>query len=489
MGAIVLQGDVRTALRALPEKCVQCVVTSVPYYGLRDYGTATWEGGDPACEHVVGEIRTGMGLAKLGEKYRGGGHKQGKVGKLYAKTQCPHCGAVRVDEQIGQEATLDAYVAELVAVFGEVRRALRDDGALWLNIGDTVSGGGNGGGGSFAISNVRAAALGVDKNIGRDCPRDLGTGLKPKNIMFVPTRVAQALQTDGWYVRRMLPWLKRNPMPDSAKDRPTSTIEWVFYITKSAKVFFDYEGAKRKSSDGTHPRAARNGQENAVSTLPKTTEPGRGVKNNSSMNAALQVMPLMRAFRDSDLFFDALSERPFGLIFDEDGEPLALDVTTQSYREAHHATFPTKLVDPLIRASTSEHGRCSVCGSPYRRIVEKGEPNLAHQIASGADPSGNYTGQAQKAYDGTGAQNASDVKRRVLAGMIERRTIGWEPTCAHTDAKPIPCLVLDPFGGSGTVGVVANRLGRDAILVELKPEYVEMAERRIEDDEIKRGAK
>jgi DNA modification methylase len=135
----LLQGDCRDVLDGLPERSVHCVVTSPPYFGLRDYGTASWVGGDAACDHVVGEIRTGLGMAKLGERYSGGGHKASAPKPMMAKDVCPKCAAVRADQQIGLEATPAAYIETMVGVFRQIWRVLRDDGVAWLNLGDSYN--------------------------------------------------------------------------------------------------------------------------------------------------------------------------------------------------------------------------------------------------------------------------------------------------------------------------------------------------------------
>ncbi len=137
----ILEGDVMEQLRTLADESVQCVVTSPPYWGLRDYGTGTWTGGDQDCGHVAATIRTGLGLAALGERYRGGGHKQGQVTELQFRDVCALCGAVRIDQQSGLEKTPEEYIAKMVAVFAEVRRVLRRDGTCWMNMGDSYRGG------------------------------------------------------------------------------------------------------------------------------------------------------------------------------------------------------------------------------------------------------------------------------------------------------------------------------------------------------------
>jgi hypothetical protein len=144
--------------------------------------------------------------------------------------------------------------------------------------------------------------------------------------------------------------------------------------------------------------------------------------------------------------------------------------------------MPEALVEPCILAGTSAHGCCAACGAPFERIVETGAPDLAHQQACGGDAAGEYHGQSTKGHAAAGVQDASAVKARILAGLAERRTVGWRQTCDCPSEPPVPCTVLDPFGGAGTTGMVADRLGRDAILIELNPSYAAMAQARITRD-------
>ena len=200
--ALIINGDARRL--PLADESVQCVVTSPPYWGLRDYG---------------------------------------------------------VPGQLGLEPTPGEYVARMVEVFREVRRVLRDDGVCWLNLGDTYAGGGNGGGGSFAQDGIRRAEPGTDKNKAmRYGPRGAMDGLKPKDLVGIPWRVAFALQDDGWYLRAECIWHKPNPMPESVKDRPTKAHEQVFLLTKSARYFYDAEAvseAATQSSGGWQSRQAK----------------------------------------------------------------------------------------------------------------------------------------------------------------------------------------------------------------------------------------
>jgi DNA modification methylase len=237
----LIQGDSLTVLKTLPERSVDCVVTSPPYWGLRDYGTASWEGGDAACDHRRTSIWTRGNLANAAIS-DGGNRKQSDrtdndrsipFGKV-----CGKCGAtVRKDEQIGLEPTPAEYVAKLVAIFAEVRRVLRDDGTLWVNLGDSYA---------------RDAGKGQHK------PGDTGkqnyiigsAGSPPpcelpgKNLIGIPWRVAFALQADGWYLRSDIIWHKPNPMPESVTDRPTKAHEYIFLLSKSARYFYDIDAIR-----------------------------------------------------------------------------------------------------------------------------------------------------------------------------------------------------------------------------------------------------
>jgi DNA modification methylase len=236
VGVELLLGDCLDVLPTLPEKSVQCVVTSPPYFGLRDYQTASWVGGDPECTHLVGRITRG-GLSEF---------QASKPGSLLmaAKSVCPHCGAIRKDSQIGLESTVGDYVAALVAVFRQIKRVLRDDGTVWLNLGD-----------SYATSLpgnkpfTTALSSGLPNSIENQEMRRAGQslldktklGVKPKSLLGIPWRVAFALQDDGWILRSDIIWQKPNPMPESIKDRPTKSHEYVFLLSKEDESYLDHE--------------------------------------------------------------------------------------------------------------------------------------------------------------------------------------------------------------------------------------------------------
>jgi DNA modification methylase len=311
MTVTIHRGDCREVLRELPAESVHCVVTSPPYFGLRDYGVAG---------------------------------------------------------QIGLEPTPDAFVAEMVAVFAEVRRVLRKDGTVWLNLGDSyVAAGGGGesrmielyGRDAEACRGIHSAAGNGQTSGGKGA---IGL-LRPKQLVGIPWRVAFALQADGWYLRQDIIWSKPNPMPESVRDRCTKAHEYLFLLSKSERYYYDADAIRE---DGPS----------------YTRSPG-----HRSDGAAEHIQGRHTNFSTRVVETEGRNKRS------------VWEVTTQPFPEAHFATFPPALIEPCILAGCPKGG-----------------------------------------------------------------------------------TVLDPFGGAGTTGLVADRHGRNAILIELNPAYADMAERRIKND-------
>ena len=244
------------------------------------------------------------------------------VGDAIYKTICPLCGAIRVDKQIGLEGTPEQYVKKLVLIFREVRRVLRDDGTLWLNLGDSYAGSGKGSNpdGSPHPSTL-ASKSGTNRGCvnGKNLPQKANKiGLKPKDLIGIPWRVAFALQADGWYLRQDIIWHKPNPMPESVKDRCTKSHEYIFLLSKSQKYYYDNEAIKEESVEPQRAREKGNG-ESAVDT--KT----RGYDGNCGNTGK-------RNKRD------------------------VWTISTKPFKEAHFATFPEDLIKPCVLAGCPENG-------------------------------------------------------------------------------------------------------------------------------------
>lgn len=270
-----------------------------------------------------------------------------------------------------------------------------------------------------------------------------------------------ALQADGWYLRQWMPWVKRNAMPESVQDRPSTSCETFFLLTKTSTYFYDAEAVKMEASKGSAGSRFDKGK--------------TGTNGNGRVQQGEREESSGRSRRNGDWFLDSDWQ---GMQTDEEGWPVAMIVNPQPYADAHFATFPPKLVQPCILAGTSAKGCCPACGAPWERIMDAGEPDLDHQKACGSDENGAYDGQSTKDYLAGGAQDASATKARILAGMKKRRTIDWTPTCTCGREDTVPCLVLDPFLGSGTTAKVAIENGRHAIGNELNPEYGKLIEQR-----------
>lgn len=377
MTVTILTGEAAATLRALPADTFQTCVTSPPYFGLRNYGMA---------------------------------------------------------EQIGLEETPDAYVDRLVDVFREVRRVLRSDGTLWLNIGDSYSSGART---SQAQPSDNARRAKIEASGGRRAPPI--SGLKPKDLLGIPWMLAFALRADGWYLRSEIIWNKPNPMPESVRDRPTSAHEKVFLLSRSADYFYDGDAIKEAWAD---ERQRRDGSQ-------KASQPGRGGRTDGLTN-------------------------PNGIDPSANGGRNARNVWTiasQPFPGAHFATMPRDLAERCIAAGTSAVGQCPACATPWARIIERREAD-AVDVATGGDPA-RCDGGARERNPGGGTRLA---QRRVGAAT-------FEAACECGEMRPLdPQRVLDPFGGAGTTALVADRMQRHATIIELNPTYAAMAGKRIDGD-------
>jgi len=389
-------GDCRAVLRGLPAESVHCVVTSPPYWGLRTYG---------------------------------------------------------VDGQLGLEPTPEEYLETMVAVFREVRRVMRKDATLWLNMGDGWAGGGRGG--NPADSPHRKQATNAGSLID---PMPVPRGLKPKDLLGMPWRLALALQADGWWLRSDIIWAKGvsfsdgvlnyvgNPMPESCTDRPTKSHEHVFLMARSARYFYDAEAVREAGNTPWHS---------------------------------------VGGYREGNIDNDHRPEEYYRAERERGGRNLrdVWTIPTHPYRGSHFATFPPKLIQPCIKAGTSLRGCCAECGAPWRRVMER----------SGQMPCDENAGADLEALRAT--NNDADRRRQMsgakhAAWKASNPDVfrGWEPGC-KCEATVVPCTVLDPFLGSGTTLQVAREQHCRGIGIELNPAYADMAVRRLRQGHFEFGEK
>ena len=229
-------------------------------------------------------------------------------------------------------------------------------------------------------------------------------------------------------------------MPQSVTDRPSTSHEYIFLLTKSAKYYFDAEAIREPVSGTANLRGKKDGSDPSMDF--KMSEPGKGNRNNSSFQSYMKDLPPENGRNCRSVW----------------------NINTAPFPSAHFATFPPAIPERCIKAGTSEKGCCPKCGSPWRRVVTKGSaPDLS---AKGS--------RFDLGKTGINGQGRTQPGERFL-----NETTGWTPTCTCPPADPVPCVCLDPFSGAGTTALVAAKLGRDAIGIELNPEYVEMSRKRI----------
>lgn len=366
----IYQGDCLEVLRTLPDESIHCCVTSPPYWGLRDYG----------C-----------------------------------------------DGQMGLEYSPDEYVSKMVEVFREVKRVLRKDGTLWLNLGDTYNG--TKIGNTETKKNPRVVS---DSFIKKSAPN-----VKVKDLIGIPWMVAFALRADGWYLRSDIIWAKGNPMPEPVTDRPTKAHEYIFLLSKSARYFYDAEAIKENSVDPQGSAArykyAFSGRDGLIMPdgKPQQIAP-KGIREFSSKRNKRTVW----------------------------------NITTKPFNEAHFAVFPPEIPETCIKAGTSEKGCCPKCGAPWKRVIELGDiQSTGGSVNNRRNGNTNFGGSDM---------NCGTFTQR------EHITKGWKPTCSCGIEETVPCTVLDTFAGSGTTLWVAEQLGVNSIGIELNPEYCEIIRRRMD---------
>jgi DNA modification methylase len=443
----VMLGDCREVMASMEPESVHCVVTSPPYWGLRDYGTGTWLGGDEACDHrKVQDVAVAVATSTLGGGKKTTGHQQEGYGAT-----CARCGATRQDSQLGLEPTPEAYVESMVAVFREVRRVLRSDGTVWLNLGDSYASSGT------MASEEQRNEFRTARLTGGPLPgagrAPTPPGLKPKDLVGIPWRVAFALQADGWYLRSDIIWAKPNPMPESVTDRPTKSHEYLFLLSKSPRYYFDADAVREAHGDSNTSRDRATRQHGT--TTSGITVPGSTVHPDSPYVG----QPMHRGLPGVGTTFGGWN--PAGRNIRS-----VWTIATQPYPGAHFATFPQALVEPCIKAGTSARGVCPECGAPWERVVERTPTDMTARYQRG-EPTRHGT-------SGAAASGASNVGAFSGSGQ----TTGWVPACHNScpadwgGAAPVPATVLDPFAGSGTVGLVAQRLSRRAVLIDLNADYL-----------------
>lgn len=424
-------------LKLLADKSVHCIVTSPPYYGLRDYN---------------------------------------------------------VKGQLGLEKTPEAYIRKLVLLLRECKRVLRDDGTLWLNIGDTYAaywgqkyGQGqslsgtrenNGSAPPAKKSRVFSKSKRNSKRYGGGNVQSAGN-IKPKDLFGIPWMIAFALRKDGWYLRQDIIWHKPNPMPESVTDRCTKSHEYIFLLSKSAKYYYDQDAIRTPVKDSTVQRMMQQieDQKGSVRVPGKTNGsmkavgPGRtpriGVDNKGGNQGSQNGIKAYSHRGDGDKKLTGHSGN-----FDSDGDLIGggmankksvWTVTTMPYNQAHFATFPEKLIIDCIKAGCPEFV-CNKCGKARERIVEKEYKLHENWYGDKVLQTQNSRGKAGSSYN-------------ELISITQNGLTDCGCNQGFSNG-----IVLDPFMGAGTTALVARKLNRNFIGIELNPAYVKIAEKRLKKE-------
>tara|TARA_A100001515_G_scaffold98217_1_gene79128 strand:- start:8277 stop:9458 length:1182 start_codon:yes stop_codon:yes gene_type:complete len=375
----IYAGDCLDSLKQLEDQSINTCITSPPYFALRDYG---------------------------------------------------------VEGQLGLEETPKEFVDNLVNVFKEVKRVLRDDGTVWLNIGDSY--GAQNGKGFNTNANVGSTNRSTEMqkkygDISSHSTIKERTGLPPKSLLGMPWRVAFAMQDDGWILRQDIIWQKPNPMPESVKDRCTKAHEYIFLFSKSPKYYFDNEAIKEESV--TVNSKGERGKPNSAKNVGKSVE-------------GIDGFDVRGGFKNMGAY-------------EKRNKRSVWTVNTKPFKEAHFATFPPDLIKPCVLAGCPEK-ICVECGKPYERVMQKPKQlEVERNKRSGLDD-------------------------RKVGGVLDKYNrenppidLGPQKKCDCKTDETKPGTVLDPFAGSGTTAKVSDSHERDTVLCELSDDYIKIAVRRL----------
>jgi len=498
----IVVGDCRVSLKRYPDRYFHMIVTSPPYWGMRDYGLPllVWDG-EEDCPHRWGDEQVIHQRGQVGEhstlegglQARGSGRPQ----KLTTGQWCQNCGAWK--GSLGHEPTPDLYVRHLVDILRQGRRVLRDDGTLWLNLGDSYAGSWGNYGARKGKQRERTSERWhrrayEDLHNGWDglpTTAHPGPGLKPKDLVGIPWRVALALQADGWWLRSDIIWQKPNALCESVQDRPTRSYEHLFLLAKARRYYYDAFAIREPCQSGPSDIKKMEEQKSRIG--------GKHTTLDDPWSAASQATHVQHTRAAGD---------PTG----RNKRDVWTISTGGGFKGAHFATFPKALVEPCIKAGTSEWGCCPECGTPWERVVRKvftpqEDVSSEHGIRGVPGqkplyPSSGWqdTPRGTTAVTSLGFRPAcscyDDLYRAFPRTKSARKRHqqdlqdSWYPRArrrpippGYTNQQwdPLPCRVLDMFGGAGTTGLVAERLGQDCTLMEIKPEYAKMAQRHILD--------
>jgi DNA modification methylase len=555
------QSDVFSFMNTLPDQCVQTVVTSPPYFGLRNYKIPDriW-GGESGCEHeFTGEYKTPtkMGLDPRGFRDPKWIAVKEKANNIGYTQFCSKCFAWK--GSLGAEPVPELFVSHLVEIFESIKPKLHDTGTLWVNLGDSYARSSGSWGITENTPSVKEGDVLLKNRIKGRNPTEKPpfisfykeAGYKPKDLLGIPWAFAFAMRDAGWYLRQDIIWNKPNPMPAPVKDRCTTSHEYIFLFSKMERYFYDHyaimEPIKEASVtrykynfggdyadelDKTEGRLTLKGKKN----LPKFGGTGQAGGDNPVYSGREYDASLIPGRNRRDVWHHPI----LGEL--EPNSSLVWSMKTgglpRELQGEHFAAFPEKLPELCILAGTP-HKVCAKCRAPYKRIVEnirpegwedkgpttEGEKELREiskeiyggnqksrsisdiynraleservqkgfepweewKKSCGADKKGGYKGKSKGDPGEAGAESPSDVKRRILEGMGPK-TSTFATKCKCGSSDTVNAIVLDPFSGTYTTAVVAERLGRDWLGCDVADRFVDLGKKRL-DLQVRKGRK
>ena len=436
----IICGDCIEVMKEIPDNVIDCVVTSPPYWGLRDYGddiAVIWDG-DENCEHefneygskLLHENRQNLDGGTIGnddfrEKLHGFGNAKAGF--------CSKCGAWR--GQLGLEPTFELYIKHLCDIFDEIKRVLKKEGTIWINLGDTYGGSGNRSGHTLETSNLNRLTVGYGATEGNQKL----TKKYEKSLCCIPERFMIEMINRGWILRNKIVWHKKNCMPSSAKDRFTVDWEYLLFFSKSKKYYFEQQFEEISENF------------NSIQRRKYIMSDKSNVKNNGSQ---FNVKPT-NAFMGHHVY--------------KRNKRCMWTINTKRFSDAHFAVFPEELVRTPILAGCPEFV-CKKCGKAREPIFEPSEEYKKFLKA------GSWTKDTDEDID-LRNKIGFQAHSKQFSVTADYKKKGYTNCNCKTEFEP--GIVLDPFMGSGTTGLVARKLGRNFIGLEIKREYVKMAEKRL----------
>jgi DNA modification methylase len=503
----------------LPDNSVQCVVTSPPYWGLRKYAgeqELVWapaertqadpficieEGHLWVTERYYTEQTAASETAEAFSQPGAANAARLKNGRWRETNTCRRCDAWR--GAYGLEPTVEMYVQHTVEILREIQRVLRPDGVVFWNIGDSYQSGDRGTYMRSRVVSEKSMQYGKHQEPERAPNRLPQLGLKPKDLCLIPERVALAAQADGWYVRARILWCKPNPMPESVCDRPTDAAEHIWMFTKSLRYFWDAEAVREESQSGpSDVKKQIEGLDRIGGKTLTADDPLYKANMNTNIGQKRAVgYPGSRNLRNVWTF--ATQPQPdyackCGAVYPSRRSLDRRTVRDEGHKDrteyrcasclswtdwvSHFATFPEELPRRCILAATSARGACRFCGTPWERVVDKPIPPVEMRTEHHGPDDGLVMG-----FGSTGSRYGTGQKMQDWLNDNPAKTIGWQPGCRCPGQRgvTVPCLVLDPFGGSGTTARAATELNRRAVSLDIayahSTGYAALADARTRD--------